>query len=61
MKAKLLLYNFIGNAAYPMRPWFYSLFTGEKEGLFSIKAHWNFVQLSLRMALEKAFGISKRR
>jgi hypothetical protein len=44
-----LLYKFIGDAAYPMRPWFYSLFKGEKEGCqeqrltgtsFSLPSKW---------------------
>jgi hypothetical protein len=28
-----LPYPLIGDATYPMRPWFYSPFKGEKEGL----------------------------
>lgn len=61
MKGELLPYKLIGDAAYPMRPWFYSPFKGEKEGLPRAKAHWNFIQSSTRMAVERAFGILKGR
>ena len=33
MKGAFLLFKFIGDAAYPMRPWFYSPFKGEEDGL----------------------------
>jgi hypothetical protein len=56
-----LPYKLIGDAAYPMRPWFYSPFKGEKEGMSRAKAHWNFIQSSTRMAVERAFGILKGR
>lgn len=61
MKGELLPYKLIGDAAYPMRPWFYSPFKGEKEGLSRAKGHWNFIQSSTRMAIERAFGILKGR
>jgi hypothetical protein len=32
MKGAILPYKLIGNAAYPMRPWFYSPFKGVKKG-----------------------------
>jgi hypothetical protein len=32
MKGELIPYKLIGDVAYPMRPWFYSPFKGEKEG-----------------------------
>ena len=44
MRGALLPYKFIGDAAYLMRPWFYSPFKGEREGLSREKAHWNFIQ-----------------
>jgi hypothetical protein len=47
----------IGDATYPMRPWFYSPFKGEKEGLLRTKSCWNFVQLKTHMAVERVFGI----
>jgi hypothetical protein len=31
MKGAFLPYKLIGNATYAMRPWFYSLFKGEKK------------------------------
>jgi hypothetical protein len=61
MRGELLPYKLIGDAAYPMRPWFYSPFKGEKEGLPRAKCHWNFIQSSTRMAVERAFGILKGR
>jgi hypothetical protein len=56
-----LAYKLIGDVAYPMKPWFYSPFKGEKEGMSRAKAHWNFIQSSTRMAVERAFGILKGR
>ena len=38
MKDAFLPFKFIGNAAYSMRPWFYLLFKGEKDGLSREKA-----------------------
>ncbi len=61
MKGAFLPFKFIGDAAYPMRPWFYSPFKGEREGLCREKAYWNFIQSSTRMAVERAFGILKGR
>ena len=61
MRGELLPYKLMGDAAYPMRPWFYSPFKGEKDGLPRAKAHWNFIQSSTRMAVERAFGILKGR
>jgi hypothetical protein len=61
MRGAFFPYKFIGDAAYPMRPWFYSPFKGEKEGMSREKAHWNFIQSSTRMAVERAFGILKGR
>jgi hypothetical protein len=55
-----LPYKLIRDAAYPMRPWFYSSFKGEKEGMSRAKAHWNFIQSSTRMVVERAFGNLKR-
>ena len=61
MKGAFLPFKFIGDAAYPIRPWFYSSFKGEKDGLSREKAFWNFIQSSTRMAVERAFGILKGR
>ena len=59
MRGSFLRFKFIGDATYPMWPWFYSPFKGEKYGLSRRKAHWNFIQSSTRMAMERAFGILK--
>ena len=59
MRCIFLLFKFIKNATYPMRPWFYSSFKGEIDGLPIKKTHWNFIQSSIRMAVERAFGILK--
>jgi hypothetical protein len=40
---KFLLYKLIGNVVYPMQPWFYSPFKGEKNGLPRYKTHWNLI------------------
>ena len=61
MKGELLPYKLMGDAAYLMRLWFYSPFKGEKDGLPRANAHWNFIQFSTRMAVERAFGILKGR
>ncbi len=55
-KNKFLPYKLIGNAAYPMWPWFCFSFKGEKDELPRYKAHWNFIQFSTRMSMERAFG-----
>jgi hypothetical protein len=41
--------------------WFYFPFKGEKNGLPRYKAHWNFIQSSTRMLIERTFGMLKRR
>ena len=61
MKGAFLPFKFIGDAAYPMRPWFYSPFKGKRDRLSREKAFWNFIQSSTRMAVERAFGILKDR
>jgi hypothetical protein len=61
MKDKFLLYKLIGDVAYPIRPWFYSPFKDAKDGLPRYKTHWNFIQSSTRMLVERVFGILKGR
>ena len=61
MISAFLPFKFIGDATYPTRPWFYSPFKGEKDGLSKEKIFWNFIQSSTRMAGERAFGILKDR
>jgi hypothetical protein len=51
----------MGNAIYPMWPWFYSPFKGEKDELPIYKAHWNFIQSNTRMLMERNFGMLKAR
>jgi hypothetical protein len=43
MSGAFLPYKLIGDVAYPLHPWFYSPFKGEKNGLSQKKAHWNFI------------------
>jgi hypothetical protein len=47
MKETVLPYKLIKNATYPMKPWFYSPFKGEKEGLRRAKIYWNLIQSSV--------------
>jgi hypothetical protein len=61
MKDKFLPYKLIGNVTYPMRPWFYFPFKGEKYGLSRYNSHWNFIQSSTRMSMENTFGMLKSR
>jgi hypothetical protein len=42
MKDKFLPYKLIKDV-YPMWPWFYSPFKGEKDGLPKYKRYWNFL------------------
>jgi hypothetical protein len=51
----------IADVAYPIQPWFYSPFKGEKDGLPRYKAHWNFIQSNTRMSIERPFGMLKGR
>jgi hypothetical protein len=46
MKGAFLPYKLIEKATYPMKPWFYSPFKGEKKGLPRAKTYWNFIQSS---------------
>jgi hypothetical protein len=61
MEGKFQPYKLIGDAAYPVRPWMYCPFKGTSDGLELYKAHWNFIQSSTRMCVERAFGILKGR
>ena len=58
---KLSPYCLVGDAAYPCRPWMLAPFKGHKDGLSREKYHWNFVQSSTRMCVERAFGMLKGR
>ena len=58
---KLWPYTLVGDAAYPCRPWMLAPFKGHKDGLSREEYHWNFVQSSTRMCVERAFGMLKGR
>ena len=58
---KLAPYTLVGDAAYPCRPWMLAPFKGHKDGLSREEYHWNFVQSSTRMCVERAFGMLKGR
>ena len=57
IKGKFLLYKLIENCAYTVRPWIYNPFKRCAEVLEGYKANWNFIQSSIRMCVERAFGI----
>jgi hypothetical protein len=61
LKNNFLHYKLIGNVVYPMRQWFDSPFKGEKDGLPRYKAHWKCIQSSIRMSMERTFGMLKNR
>ena len=54
-------YTLAGDVAYPYRPWMLAPFKGHKDGLSREKYHWNFVQSSTRMYVERTFGMLKGR
>ena len=58
---KLSPFALVGDAAYPCRPWMLAPYRGHKDGLSREEYHWNFVQSSTRMCVERAFGILKGR
>jgi hypothetical protein len=59
MKDKFLPYKLIGDATYPMWPWFYFPFQNEKDGLPRYKTHLNFIQFNTKMSMERTFGMLK--
>ena len=58
---KFFPYTLVGDAAYPCRPWMMAPFKGHKDGLSREEYHWNFIQSSTRMCVERAFGMLKGR
>ena len=56
---KLSPYILVGDATYPCRPWMLFSFKGHKDGLSREEFHWNFVQRSTRMCVERVFGMLK--
>lgn len=61
-KRAFLYYKLIRDIAHPIGLWFWhSPFKGEKEALSREKIHWNFIQWSTRMTMERTFGMLKGR
>ena len=58
---KFSLYALFGDVAYPCRSWMLAPFKGYKDELSREEYHWNFVQSSTRMCIERAFGMLKGR
>ena len=56
---KLSSYYSAGDAAYLSRPRMLVPFISHKDGLSHDEYHWNFVQSSIRMCVERSFGILK--
>ena len=59
MEGRFLPYKLIGDTAYLVRPWMYCPFKGCYDGLKFYKGHWDFIQSSTRMCVERVFGILK--
>ena len=51
----------MGDTAYSCRPWMLAPFKGHKDGLPREEYHWNYVQSSTRMCIERAFKMLKGR
>ena len=60
-QGRLAPYVLVGDAAYPCRPWMLAPLKGHKDGLSREEYHWNYVQSSTRMCVERAFGMLKGR
>ena len=58
---KLSPYALVGDATYPCRPWMLAPFKSHKDGLTQEQYHWNYLQSSTRMCIERAFGMLKCR
>ena len=54
-------YCLLGDCAYPPQPYMLVHFKGCKEGLSPLYYYWNFMQSSIRMPIERAFGMLKAR
>lgn len=61
VKGDLGNYCLVGDCDYPARPYMMVPFKGCKEGLSRVKYHWNFIQSSTRMPIERALGMIKAR
>ncbi|MCO5579535.1 hypothetical protein L7F22_033391 [Adiantum nelumboides] len=60
-KGMLNEFCLVEDCAYFARPYMLVPFKGSKEGLYDDKYYWNFIQLSTRMAMERAFDMLKTR
>ena len=58
---RLSPYDLVGDAAYPCRPWMLASYKVHKHGLSREEYHWNYVQSSTCMCIERAFGMLKGR
>jgi hypothetical protein len=58
---RLAPYALVGDAAYPCCLWMLSPFKGHKDRLLREEYYWNYVQSSIRMCIERAFGLLKGR
>ena len=56
---KLPSYTLVGDTVYPCRPWMLAPFKDHKYGLLLEEDHWNFVQKSTCMCVERVFGMLK--
>ncbi|MCO5612233.1 hypothetical protein L7F22_066497 [Adiantum nelumboides] len=54
-------YCLLGDCAYPAQFWMLAPFKGSKDGLSPKRYYWNYIQSSLRMPVEHAFGMLKAR
>jgi hypothetical protein len=54
LSGKLLPYALLGDAAYQPRPWMFTPYLGSKDGFTREQEHWNSIQSSSRMCVERA-------
>ena len=59
MREKLHLYALLGDVAYQPRLWMLTPYIDSKDGFNRRQEHWNFIQSSSHMYIERAFGILK--
>ena len=57
--SKLHPYALVGDATYLCCLWMLAPFKGHKDGLSCEEYHWNYVQSSTRMCVERAFDMLK--
>ena len=60
-EGKLNPYALLDDATYQPHPWMLIPYLGSKDGFTHEQEHWNFIQSSSRMCVERAFGILKLR